>query len=109
MTLSRSGDTQPDFRSIEFPPAAYGRSVSSLDENIFGKAPSSRARSKRLSSPNGSTTKSGSPSGFDFDIHRDSFAACSNYLMKRQKALVGRGERDDRLISEDRKKLAKDI
>jgi hypothetical protein len=45
----------------------------------------------------------------DFDIHRDSFAACSNYLMKRQKALVGRGERDDRLISEDRKKLAKDI
>ena len=45
----------------------------------------------------------------DFDVHRDTFAACANHLMKRQQALVGRGERDDRLISEDRKKLAKDI
>jgi Phage integrase SAM-like domain len=45
----------------------------------------------------------------DFDIHRDSFAACANHLMKRQEALVGRGERDDRLISEDRKKLTGDI
>jgi len=45
----------------------------------------------------------------DFDVHRDSFAACANHLMKRQEALVGRGERDERLISEDRKKLAKDI
>jgi hypothetical protein len=45
----------------------------------------------------------------DFEIHRDTFAACSNLLMKRQQALVARGERDERLISEDRKKLAKDI
>jgi Phage integrase SAM-like domain len=42
----------------------------------------------------------------DFDVHRDSFAACANHLMKRQEALVGR---DDRLISEVRKKLAKDV
>jgi hypothetical protein len=45
----------------------------------------------------------------DFDIHRDTFAACANLLMKRQQALVDRGERDDRFISEDRYKLAKDI
>src|SRR5680860_1305095 len=45
----------------------------------------------------------------DFDIHRDSFAACANHLMKRQEALVGRGERDDRFLSEDRYKLSKDI
>ncbi len=45
----------------------------------------------------------------DFDIHRDTFAACANLLMKRQAAMVGRQERDDRLITEDRKKLDKDI
>ena len=45
----------------------------------------------------------------DFDVHLDTFAACANHLMKRQEALVSRGERDDRLISEDRRKLRKDI
>ncbi len=45
----------------------------------------------------------------DFDIHRDTFAACANLLMNRHQAMVGRGERDDRFISEDRKKLDKDI
>jgi len=45
----------------------------------------------------------------DFDVCRDTFAACANHLMKRQEALVSRGERDTRLISEDRKKLTKDI
>lgn len=45
----------------------------------------------------------------DFEVHRDSFAACAHHLMKRQEALVGRGERDDRLISEDRRKLEKDV
>lgn len=44
-----------------------------------------------------------------FDIHRDTFAACADKLMKRQQAMVGRDERDSRLISEDRKKLDKDI
>lgn len=45
----------------------------------------------------------------DFDVHRDTFAACANKLMERQEALVGRDERDKRLLSEDRKKLNKDI
>jgi hypothetical protein len=45
----------------------------------------------------------------DFDIHRDTFAACANHLMRRQEGLVGRGERDGRLLSEDRKKLDRDI
>lgn len=45
----------------------------------------------------------------DFDIHRDTFAACASKLMERQEALVGRDERDKRLLSEDRKKLNKDV
>ncbi len=45
----------------------------------------------------------------DFDVHRDTFAACANKLMERQEALVGRDERDKRLLSEDRRKLNKDI
>ena len=45
----------------------------------------------------------------DFDIHRDTFAACANHLMNRQRAMVARGERDDRLLTEDRKKLESDI
>ena len=45
----------------------------------------------------------------DFDVHRDTFAACADKLMERQQALVGREERDGRLLSEDRKKLNKDI
>lgn len=45
----------------------------------------------------------------DFDVYRDSFAACANHLMKRQRHLVDRGERDERYLSEDRNKLSKDI
>jgi hypothetical protein len=45
----------------------------------------------------------------DFDVYRDSFAACANHLMKRQRSLVDRGERDERYLSEDRNKLSKDI
>ncbi|MGB5216079.1 MAG: phage integrase SAM-like domain-containing protein [Anderseniella sp.] len=45
----------------------------------------------------------------NFDVHRDTFAACADKLMERQQALVGREERDGRLLSEDRKKLNKDI
>jgi hypothetical protein len=45
----------------------------------------------------------------DFEVHRDTFAACANHLMQRQRAMVGRGERDYRLLSEDRRKLQKDI
>ncbi|MDX1718409.1 MAG: phage integrase SAM-like domain-containing protein, partial [Anderseniella sp.] len=45
----------------------------------------------------------------DLDIHRDTFAACASKLMERQEALVGRKERDVRLLSEDRKKLNKDL
>ena len=43
----------------------------------------------------------------DFEIHQDTFAACANLLMKRQQDMVARGERDDRFIAEDRKKLGK--
>ncbi len=45
----------------------------------------------------------------NFDVHRDTFAACANKLMERQEGKVGREERDGRLLSEDRKKLNKDI
>jgi Phage integrase SAM-like domain len=45
----------------------------------------------------------------DIDIHRDTFAACANHMMKRQEKLVARGERDDRIVTEDRKKLDLDI
>ncbi len=45
----------------------------------------------------------------DFDVHRDTFAACANKLMERQKGLVSRGERDGRLLSEDKRKLDKDL
>ena len=45
----------------------------------------------------------------DVDIHPDTFAACAKHLMHRQEALVGRDERDSRIISEDQRKLNKDI
>jgi hypothetical protein len=45
----------------------------------------------------------------NFDVHRDTFAACADKLMERQEGKVGREERDVRLLSEDRKKLNKDI
>jgi len=45
----------------------------------------------------------------DFDVHRDTFAACANHLMQRQQSLVNLDQRDQRILSEDRKKLDKDI
>jgi hypothetical protein len=45
----------------------------------------------------------------DFSVHTDTFAACANHLLKHQEALVNRDERDNRINTEDRKKLNKDI
>ena len=45
----------------------------------------------------------------DFDVHRDTFAACANLLMKRQESLVATNQRDGRILSEDQKKLNLDI
>jgi len=45
----------------------------------------------------------------DTDVHRDTFAACAKSLMKRQETLVATNQRDSRIISEDRKKLNRDI
>ena len=45
----------------------------------------------------------------DFNIHADTFHACARHLLKRQEALIARGERDGRINKEDEKKLKKDI
>lgn len=43
------------------------------------------------------------------DVHRDTFSACAEGLMKRQASLVATGQRNARIIGEDRKKLDLDI
>lgn len=45
----------------------------------------------------------------DHDVHRDTFSACASHLMRRQESLVASGQRDERILSEDRKKLNLDI
>lgn len=45
----------------------------------------------------------------DFNVHTDTFAACANHLLKRQEALINRGERNGRINIDDKGKLDKDI
>jgi hypothetical protein len=45
----------------------------------------------------------------DGSAHPDPFHACARHLLKRQEALIARGERDRRINDEDEKKLKKDI
>jgi hypothetical protein len=45
----------------------------------------------------------------DINVHSDTFYACAQHLMKRQESLVNRGERNRRIVIEDKKKLVKDI
>lgn len=45
----------------------------------------------------------------DINLNQNTFAACAKSLMNRQESLVSRGERDSRIIAEDKKKLEKDL
>jgi hypothetical protein len=45
----------------------------------------------------------------DESVHTDTFHACTQHMLKRQEAMIARGELSDRTNIEDRKKLDKDI
>ena len=45
----------------------------------------------------------------DINVHTDTFYACTKHLIKRQESLINRGERNERINTEDKKKLDKDI
>jgi len=45
----------------------------------------------------------------DFHVHKETFQACAQLLLKRQESLISQGERSDRINAEDRKKLDKDL
>ena len=45
----------------------------------------------------------------DVSVHTDTFHACALHLMRRQESLVATGQRDDRIVIEDQKKLKLDI
>lgn len=45
----------------------------------------------------------------DINVHTDTFHACAQHMLKRQEAMVNRGERNERINVEDHKKLDKDI
>lgn len=45
----------------------------------------------------------------DISVHTDTFHACAQHLMRRQESLVATGQRDSRIVIEDRRKLDHDI
>jgi hypothetical protein len=45
----------------------------------------------------------------DISVHTDTFHACAQHLMRRQESLVATRQRDQRIVSEDRRKLTADI
>ncbi|MCX7347504.1 MAG: hypothetical protein NTU78_17555, partial [Alphaproteobacteria bacterium] len=45
----------------------------------------------------------------DINVHTDTFHACAQHLIRQQETLVATGQRDERINTEDGKKLKSDI
>ena len=45
----------------------------------------------------------------DVSVHTDTFHACAQHLMRHQESLVASGQRDAQIVTEDRRKLERDV
>ncbi len=45
----------------------------------------------------------------DVNVHTDTFHACAQHLIRHQESLVASGQRDARIVTEDRRKLKHDV